>query len=63
MTPAEVLAIIDAALTIAERGPSILAGMLQRGEITVEQQQERLNRIAASRALSGHVSPTPPSSG
>lgn len=53
MDPATFLALFDAALTIVERGPEVLAKFRAEGLITVEEQEQRLARVARSRARVG----------
>lgn len=53
MNPLEALALIDAALTASDRALALLAKLRADGVITAEEQAERLNRVADSRARVG----------
>ena len=61
MIASEFLALLDAALTVVERAPSIMAGFVASGDMTPEQRAAREAKIADSRARVGltPVSPAP----
>ena len=47
MNPLIILALLDGALTMVEKLTPVVKGLFAKGDITVEQQQALLDRIAA----------------
>ena len=62
MNPADYLALLDFALSVVERAPSILNNYVSSGDLTPEQRAERMAKIADSRSRVG-LPPVPPAPG